>query len=39
MLGRELPEVFEDRPLDSGWQDDWVLISVPSVEKAFDRIR
>jgi hypothetical protein len=34
VLRNELSEVFDDKPLPPGWDDDWLLIPAPSLEKA-----
>ena len=33
-LRRELPEAFEDLPLDPDWDEEWLFVPVPNADTA-----
>ncbi len=38
VLRHEMPEVFEERPVPSSWEDDWVFVPVDRPEAPFDEL-
>lgn len=34
-LRSELPDVFEDRPMPPGWDDNWLIVPIQNAEAAY----